>query len=95
MAAEARDQRLDRGAQGQVLRAAGLEAPAHHLTQARRSHARGPFSRRHVGTLGAFIGGWLFTQLGVRVGTGLIAEIFKAFVGAGLLLLALRGLRRL
>lgn len=48
-----------------------------------------------IGILGAFIGGWLFTQLGVRVGTGIVAEIFKAFVGAALLLLALRGLRRL
>ncbi|MGH7615463.1 MAG: GlsB/YeaQ/YmgE family stress response membrane protein [Gemmatimonadales bacterium] len=48
-----------------------------------------------VGILGAFIGGWLFTQLGVRVGAGLIPEIFKAFVGAALLLLVLRSMRRL
>ena len=48
-----------------------------------------------IGILGAFIGGWLFTQLGVRVGTGLVAEIFKAFVGAAVLLIVLRSLRRL
>jgi uncharacterized membrane protein YeaQ/YmgE (transglycosylase-associated protein family) len=48
-----------------------------------------------IGILGAFIGGWLFTQLNVHVGTGLVAEIFKAFVGAAVLLLALRGMRRL
>lgn len=48
-----------------------------------------------IGILGAFIGGWLFTQLNVRVGTGFIPEVFKAFVGAAVLLLALRSMRRL
>ena len=48
-----------------------------------------------VGILGAFIGGWLFGVLGVNVGTGLVAEIIKALIGAALLLLILRGTRRL
>ena len=48
-----------------------------------------------VGILGAIIGGWLFGVLGVNVGTGLVAEIIKALIGAVLLLLILRGTRRL
>ena len=48
-----------------------------------------------VGILGAIIGGWLFGVLGLRVGTGIVAEIIKAFIGAAVLLLILRGTRRL
>jgi uncharacterized membrane protein YeaQ/YmgE (transglycosylase-associated protein family) len=48
-----------------------------------------------VGILGAIIGGWLFGVLGLRVGTGIVAEIIKALIGAALLLLILRGTRRL
>jgi len=48
-----------------------------------------------VGILGAIIGGWLFGVLDLSVGTGIVAEIIKALVGAALLLLILRGTRRL
>jgi len=48
-----------------------------------------------VGILGAIIGGWLFGVLDVRVGTGILAEIIKAFIGAAVLLLILRTTRRL
>lgn len=48
-----------------------------------------------VGILGAIIGGWLFGVLGLRVGTGIVSEIIKALIGAALLLLILRGTRRL
>jgi uncharacterized membrane protein YeaQ/YmgE (transglycosylase-associated protein family) len=48
-----------------------------------------------VGILGAIIGGWLFGVLGLRIGTGLLAEIIKAFIGAAVLLLILRSARRL
>ena len=48
-----------------------------------------------VGILGAIIGGWLFGALGISVGTGIVAEIIKAVIGAALLLLLLRGTRRL
>jgi uncharacterized membrane protein YeaQ/YmgE (transglycosylase-associated protein family) len=48
-----------------------------------------------VGILGAIIGGWLFGLLGVSVGTGILAEIVKAVIGAALLLLILRQTRRL
>jgi len=48
-----------------------------------------------VGILGAIIGGWLFGVLGLNVGTGILAEIIKALIGAALLLLILRGTRRL
>jgi uncharacterized membrane protein YeaQ/YmgE (transglycosylase-associated protein family) len=47
-----------------------------------------------VGILGAIIGGWLFTQLGINLGAGLLGEILVAFIGAVLLLLLLRALRR-
>jgi uncharacterized membrane protein YeaQ/YmgE (transglycosylase-associated protein family) len=48
-----------------------------------------------VGILGAIIGGWLFGVLGISAGTGIVAEIIKAFIGAAVLLLILRGTRRL
>jgi len=47
-----------------------------------------------VGMLGGLIGGWLFGLLGVSVGGGLLGDILVAFVGAVVLLLILRVLRR-
>jgi len=47
-----------------------------------------------IGILGAFIGGWLFSVLNISVGTGLVNDIITAFVGAAVLLLVIRVLRR-
>jgi uncharacterized membrane protein YeaQ/YmgE (transglycosylase-associated protein family) len=48
-----------------------------------------------IGVVGAFIGGWVFAQLHVRGPFGgLPGRIFVAFVGAVLLLIVLRALRR-
>ncbi|MEO6443750.1 MAG: GlsB/YeaQ/YmgE family stress response membrane protein [Gemmatimonadaceae bacterium] len=47
-----------------------------------------------VGIVGAFIGGWLFSRLGVAVPFGgLAGTIFVAFIGAIVLLLILRLIR--
>ena len=46
-----------------------------------------------VGIVGALIGGWLFGQLHIAVGTGLLNDIITAFVGAAVLLLVIRILR--
>jgi uncharacterized membrane protein YeaQ/YmgE (transglycosylase-associated protein family) len=46
-----------------------------------------------VGVIGALIGGWLFGVLGIAAG-GLIGSIITAFVGAVLLILLLRVIRR-
>jgi uncharacterized membrane protein YeaQ/YmgE (transglycosylase-associated protein family) len=48
-----------------------------------------------VGILGAFIGGWLLGLLGLHIGTGILSDIIKAFIGAVLLLIILRSIRRL
>lgn len=48
-----------------------------------------------IGILGAFLGGWVFGQLNIAIGTGLVSEIVTAFVGAVILLLLVRVLRRL
>jgi len=48
-----------------------------------------------VGILGAFIGGWLFGVFGIAIGSGFLADVFVALIGAVVLLLVLRGLRRL
>ncbi len=53
-----------------------------------------------VGIVGAFVGGWVFRQLGVTTPfSGLAGTIFTAFVGAVILLFLLRlvtrGRRRL
>lgn len=49
-----------------------------------------------IGILGAFIGGWLLSQLGVSIGieNGLIRDIVTAFIGAAVLLLVVRLVRR-
>jgi uncharacterized membrane protein YeaQ/YmgE (transglycosylase-associated protein family) len=48
-----------------------------------------------IGILGAFIGGWLFSQLGISIGvTGILNSIITAFVGAAVLLLIIRLVRR-
>jgi uncharacterized membrane protein YeaQ/YmgE (transglycosylase-associated protein family) len=43
-----------------------------------------------VGLIGAFIGDWLLPQLGIHLGTGILALILNAFIGAVVLLLLLR-----
>lgn len=48
-----------------------------------------------IGIVGAFVGSWLFTVLNVRVPFGgLGGTIFVAFIGAVVLLLVLRVIRR-
>lgn len=48
-----------------------------------------------VGILGAFVGGWLFSVLGVHIGaTGIVSSIITAFVGALVLLIIMRLFRR-
>lgn len=48
-----------------------------------------------IGILGAFVGGWLFRQLGWSAPGGpLVGTIFVAFIGAVVLLLLLRLIRR-
>jgi len=47
-----------------------------------------------VGILGAFIGGWLLGLLGISLGAGIVGEIIKALIGAVVLLLVLRWLRK-
>ncbi|HEX8271699.1 MAG TPA: GlsB/YeaQ/YmgE family stress response membrane protein [Longimicrobiaceae bacterium] len=49
-----------------------------------------------IGIVGAFVGGWVFAQLGVSTPfSGLAGTIFTAFIGAVLLLVLLRVLRSL
>jgi uncharacterized membrane protein YeaQ/YmgE (transglycosylase-associated protein family) len=43
-----------------------------------------------VGLIGAFIGDWLLPQLGIHLGTGIVALIINAFIGAVVLLFVLR-----
>jgi len=43
-----------------------------------------------VGLLGAFIGDWLLPRLNIHLGTGWIALILNAFIGAVVLLFVLR-----
>jgi uncharacterized membrane protein YeaQ/YmgE (transglycosylase-associated protein family) len=48
-----------------------------------------------IGILGAFIGGWLFGVLRISIAaTGLLNDIITAFVGAAVLLLIIRIVRR-
>ncbi len=47
-----------------------------------------------IGILGALLGGWLFRTLGFWPGGGFLGSLVTAFVGAVVLLLVLRALRR-
>lgn len=48
-----------------------------------------------VGMVGALLGGWLFRELGVTTPFGgLAGSVFTAFIGAVLLLVILRAVRR-
>jgi len=47
-----------------------------------------------IGIVGAFIGGWLLGAVHVSIGSGLINDIITATIGAAVLLLGLRILRR-
>lgn len=46
-----------------------------------------------VGVIGAFLGGWIFSMLGISAG-GTIGAIITAFVGAVVLILLLRLIKR-
>jgi uncharacterized membrane protein YeaQ/YmgE (transglycosylase-associated protein family) len=46
-----------------------------------------------VGVIGALLGGWLFGALGISAG-GIIGAIITAFVGAVILILLLRVIKR-
>jgi uncharacterized membrane protein YeaQ/YmgE (transglycosylase-associated protein family) len=54
----------------------------------------GPVGNIVVGILGAFIGGWLFGALGIGAGYGIVSAILGATVGAVVLLLVIKLLRR-
>ncbi len=47
-----------------------------------------------VGIIGAFIGGWLLPKLHLFHGTGFVMELVSATIGAVILLLLLRVIRR-
>jgi uncharacterized membrane protein YeaQ/YmgE (transglycosylase-associated protein family) len=46
-----------------------------------------------IGVGGAFIGSWLFPQLGIRFGAGIISAIISATLGAVILLIIVRLVR--
>jgi uncharacterized membrane protein YeaQ/YmgE (transglycosylase-associated protein family) len=48
-----------------------------------------------VGIVGAFFGGWLLPQLGINLGVGYVPVILSATIGAVVLLLILRVIRRI
>jgi uncharacterized membrane protein YeaQ/YmgE (transglycosylase-associated protein family) len=47
-----------------------------------------------IGIVGVFIASWLFSRLGLHLGAGIAAEIIAATVGAVLLLVIVRLVRR-
>jgi uncharacterized membrane protein YeaQ/YmgE (transglycosylase-associated protein family) len=47
-----------------------------------------------IGIAGSFIGTWLFSTLGISLGTGLVGEIIVAFIGAIVLLLVINMFKR-
>ena len=50
--------------------------------------------RAAPGTVGALIASWLLPRLGIYIGAGIVGQIIEAFIGAVILLIILRLLRR-
>lgn len=47
-----------------------------------------------IGIVGAFIAHWLFPKLGIQLGSGFVRAVLNATVGAVILLLVIRLIRR-
>ncbi|TGQ82098.1 GlsB/YeaQ/YmgE family stress response membrane protein [Mesorhizobium sp. M8A.F.Ca.ET.207.01.1.1] len=47
-----------------------------------------------IGIVGAFIAGWLFPRIGFSIGGGIIASIIHATIGAIILLVLVKVLKR-
>jgi len=47
-----------------------------------------------VGIVGAVIAGWLLPQLGIVIGSGFVAAIIDAFIGAVILLVIIKLVKR-
>ncbi len=47
-----------------------------------------------VGIVGALIAGWLLPQIGIVIGGGIIAAIIDAFIGAVILLVIIKLIKR-
>ncbi|MFC4623771.1 GlsB/YeaQ/YmgE family stress response membrane protein [Daeguia caeni] len=47
-----------------------------------------------VGVIGAFFAGWLLPRLGFSVGGGIMSSIVNAFIGAAILLIIIRIIKR-
>jgi uncharacterized membrane protein YeaQ/YmgE (transglycosylase-associated protein family) len=47
-----------------------------------------------IGIVGAFIAHWLFPKLGIQLGSGILRSILDATIGAVILLLVIRLIRR-
>jgi uncharacterized membrane protein YeaQ/YmgE (transglycosylase-associated protein family) len=47
-----------------------------------------------IGVAGALIGDWVLPQLGINLGSGIVAAVIDAAIGAILLLLIIRFVRR-
>ena len=58
-----------------------------------RGHGFGLIGDIVIGIVGAFIGDWLLPRLGVHLGTGIVAAIANATIGAVILLLLIRLVR--
>jgi uncharacterized membrane protein YeaQ/YmgE (transglycosylase-associated protein family) len=47
-----------------------------------------------LGIVGSFVGGWIFTQLHISMGNGLLGQLLMALVGALLLLFIVRLIKK-
>jgi uncharacterized membrane protein YeaQ/YmgE (transglycosylase-associated protein family) len=47
-----------------------------------------------LGIVGSFVGGWIFMQLHIQMGNGLLGQLLMALVGAVLLIFIVRLLKR-
>jgi uncharacterized membrane protein YeaQ/YmgE (transglycosylase-associated protein family) len=47
-----------------------------------------------VGIIGGLIAGWLFPRLGIPIGAGFIRDVIDSFIGAVILLILIRLVKR-
>ena len=60
----------------------------------KRDASQGVFLNIVVGIIGALLGGWLFSTMGVSAGGGLLGAIVVALIGAIILIFLLRLIKR-
>jgi len=60
----------------------------------RQGYGFGLWGNIVIGIIGAYLGSWLFDQIGVRIGSGTVSQIATSVIGALVLLFLIELIRK-